>query len=138
MASSVRLPQRRTEGVVPLRAPHRQGVSGNELGVAPRRSGRRLPWGRCIVLATAIYGLWIGHLELRHYHRLALQAQALRVQEVQLREQRAQLRREVQYASTDQYVAQAAAQEFGLVKPGQVPLAPVTGGSTQAPKTAQG
>ena len=138
MARAARLSRRHMEGVVPMQAPHREGVSATDVGVVPRKVIRRVPWGRFVVLATAVYALWMGHVELRNYHTLKIQEASLRAQAVKLRQQRTQLQQEVAYASTDQYVAQAAAQEFGLVKKGQVPLAPVSGKASNTAAGSQG
>lgn len=138
MASTARAPRRHIEGILPLRAPRPKGLPASDLGMAPQRTLRRVPWGRFVVVGTAVYALWMAHVEWRNYHQLSVQGAALRAQASKLRQQQAQLRREVDYASTDQYVSQAASQEFGLVKPGQVPLAPVSGTGAGTGQTGQG
>ena len=127
MASTVRVPRRHLGGILPLRAPRPKGLPASDVGMAPRRAARRIPWRRFLVLATLLYGLWIGHIEWRNYHQLAVQETALRAQAAKLRQKQALLQGEVNYAGTNQYVSEAASQEFGLVKPGEVPLAPVRG-----------
>lgn len=97
--------------------------------LAPGRPRRRRPWRRYAVLGVCGYCLWIGHLEWRSWSSLHRQEVALARQAATLQAQDAALRARITYESTPGYVKSDARQEFGLVSPGQVPLAP-TGAPT--------
>ena len=121
--------------VLPLRRPAATRDGPLLVGEAPlpgRRGRLRWHWGRYLVLGVALYCGWIGQKDLRTWESLQAQERALQAQARALRDQQANLRAEIAYAQTPAYIEAQARQQFGLVGPGQVPLAPV------APASASG
>ncbi len=132
MRTTARARDRQPKEVLPLQ-PTREGHAV-PAGLRPRpapRPKRRFAWGRWAVAATAVYALWMAHVEWGQYRQFQAQSAALQREAAQLRLEHGQLAAEVAYAGTNQYVAAAARQEFGLVGPGEVPLAPIATGSAQ-------
>ena len=102
------------------------------------RRVRRWRWERYLVLAVAIYGAALGRREWVAYNNLHTSAVSLQRQAAALAAQHGRLAQEVSYAQSSAYVAAAAREEFGLVAPDQVPLAPVGVPSTGASATGSG
>jgi cell division protein FtsB len=131
-----------TAGLLPLASGH-PGHAGRVMvgpppQVAPRARPTRVRWGRYLVLGAAVYCVWVGRIEWGMWHRLAAQAAHLRAEAAVLRQQQAVLRAEVAYAGTDAYIEAQARQQFGMVGPGEVPLAPETSGTVTASGSAAG
>lgn len=104
--------------------PREAPVDGAVLPPPPARARRRRPWGRYALLGVCGYCVWIGHLDWRSWTSLRRQEVALARQAAALQAQDAALQARIAYESTPGYVESDARQEFGLVSPGQVPLAP--------------
>lgn len=98
---------------------------GEAPGLPRVRRVRRWRWHRYLVLAVALYSVAMGRHEWLAYRSLHASAVSLQRQASALAAQHARLAQEVAYARTNAYVSAAARQEFGLVAPNQVPLAPV-------------
>ena len=96
------------------------------------RAARRLRWNwtRALALAVALYSAYMGFRDWRTYPQVHASVIALQRQEAALVGQQKTLQQEITYDRTQAYISSAARQEFGLVKPGQVPLAPVTSGTS--------
>ena len=86
---------------------------------------RRRPWRGYVLVLAGAYCLWMGAREWAAYHTLRLDAAQVEGQVATLRVQAAQLRAQIAYAHTNAYIAATARQEFGLVTPNEVPLAPL-------------
>ena len=117
-----------TAGFLPLVRAARPNDGRLLVGEAPqvrrRRPGVRWRWGRYLVLGVAVYCAYVGRAEWLSWQRLGAQASALAAQEASLRRQQAELHADIAYANSSAYVESQARQLFGLVSPGEVPLAP--------------
>ncbi len=85
----------------------------------------RAHWPRYAVLAAALYGVGVGRQDVAEYLRLRRQVHALQARERAALRAQAALRAKIAYAETKAFIAAAARQQFGLVSPGEVPLAPI-------------
>jgi len=123
------LAERRDRGADPL-------LVAEAAGLRPARRVRRWRWGRFVVLVVALYSGWMGRREWIAYQSLHATAATLDRQAATLAAQHGRLTQEIAYAQTSAYVAAAARQEFGLVSPDQVPLAPIPAASGAGGTTA--
>ena len=112
--------------------PLRQGVARGEAPPPRPRPPRpswmarvRAHWPRYAVLAAALYGVGVGRQDVAEYLRLRRQVHALQARERAALRAQAALRAKIAYAKTNAFITAAARQRFGLVSPGEVPLAPI-------------
>lgn len=129
-----------TAGFLPLRDRQRLGsdrmLFPDAATLRRARRPRRLRWRRYLVLVATAYCAWLGHGEWVSYHRLHVAAAGLNRQVAALEAEQASLKGAIAYAQTDAYIAAAAGQKFGLVAPGEVPLAPMPVAASPTPGTA--
>lgn len=120
---------------LPTDRPRRDAAPGVRTYPSLLPGGRRLHlrWRRYVVLGVAMYCAWVGRGDVAVYLHQRAELRVLAVQAQALRRTQARLRARVAYAETDGYVAAKARQEFGLVSPGQVPLAPLSPGASPRP-----
>ncbi len=127
-----------TAGFLPLTGRPARSAAADLRGAAEftpvRTVRRRRPWRRYVLLLVGAYCLWMGAREWAAYRALQLDAAQVEGQVATLRVQAAQLRAQIAYAHTNAYVAATARQEFGLVAPNQVPLAPLPPAGRATPK----
>ena len=103
------------------------GPSKVEAGVVKKRSrGRRRPVGRRIVCCVCgIVGLAIAIAPSRHIWRLYQERAALQKELAAMEAQRLILERQVSHMGSEQWVEQAAREQLGLVKPGEIVYIPI-------------
>lgn len=127
-----------TAGFLPLSGRPARDASADLRGPAEfapvRTVRRRRPWRRYVLLLVGAYCVWMGAREWAAYHSLRQDAAQVESQVATLRGQAAQLRAQIAYAHTNAYIAAAARQEFGLVTPNEVPLAPLPPTGRATPK----
>ncbi len=127
-----------TAGTLPLASPAEEAApafvaaTARPFSVAGRRKRRRWRWHRFAVLAVVLYCGWIGQGQWQAYARVQAHQQALQAELAHLQREHARLQGEVNYAQTSGYIKAAASQEFGMVPPNEVPVAPLPpGGRTR-------
>lgn len=86
---------------------------------------RQWNWRRLLVCASLIYGTVIGVRQLMAYEQLQTQIHRANLHIAQLRLQDAQLKQQIAFARSPQYVREAARSKLGLVPQGEVPFQPL-------------
>lgn len=123
-----------TAGTLPLTSAMPDGhapaltPTGRPLALAARIKRRRWRWHRFALFAVVTYCGWIGQGQWRTYERVQARQQALQLELAHLRREHARLQAAVSYAQTPAYIKAAANQEFGMVAPNEVPVAPLPPG----------